>query len=383
MIALIIAVVLAIGTGGTIVVADSAKPGDALFGIDQGVEKIRLSISSDDNKEELKIKFAQERVDELEELVDEAESDDSDTPAMINETTVTEIEADVFTNETVIKIEADDETVVFTTSTKTRIAIVAAINTKYPTLSKTFIEGILDLETKNRASTEENKNDGKKLSDDESEDVRVGLEAALSILTSLRENSDSDDPRIKGLTTAINAIMAKLPSGTEIEIEDDRVKIKIEDEDDEDDDDNDSEDEEENETKVEIKSESGDIKLEIKNGNLEIKSEGDSQTSPSKGLEEVEAKVYSDTTVIQVEYNDQKTTFNISGKTKEDVVAAVIAKFPSLTSAQINAVLEFEVEDDDENEDEDDQSDDDEDNSGSDEDEEDEDDNSGSGSDND
>jgi len=56
-------------TGATIAAADSAKPGDALFPLDIASEKIQIAISFGDKKNELRIKFAQERLDEAKEVV--------------------------------------------------------------------------------------------------------------------------------------------------------------------------------------------------------------------------------------------------------------------------------------------------------------------------
>jgi len=51
-------------SGATVLAADSAKPGDLLFPIDIAVEKVQLVISFGEKKNELKIKFSEERVEE-------------------------------------------------------------------------------------------------------------------------------------------------------------------------------------------------------------------------------------------------------------------------------------------------------------------------------
>ena len=67
--------VLVLGVGGTAVVADNARPGDALFGVDQTVENMRLKLAGDERENELRIKFAEERVAELEDLADDEDED--------------------------------------------------------------------------------------------------------------------------------------------------------------------------------------------------------------------------------------------------------------------------------------------------------------------
>lgn len=78
---IVIGIVLAIilGAGGAAVVADGARPGDVLFGLDQTVEKIELSLSGENRKDELRLKFANERLGEIKEIIDEdrVERDDA------------------------------------------------------------------------------------------------------------------------------------------------------------------------------------------------------------------------------------------------------------------------------------------------------------------
>lgn len=59
------AVVILLGSSlATAAAADSANPGDFLFPLDLASERIRIILASDTKKDELRLKFAQERVDE-------------------------------------------------------------------------------------------------------------------------------------------------------------------------------------------------------------------------------------------------------------------------------------------------------------------------------
>ncbi len=58
-------------TMGTAFAADGAKPGDVLFPLDRAMENAHLSLVPDDKKDELKVKFALERVDEVKEIFSE------------------------------------------------------------------------------------------------------------------------------------------------------------------------------------------------------------------------------------------------------------------------------------------------------------------------
>ncbi len=58
-------------TMGTATAANKAKPGDALFPLDRAMENACLYIASNEKKDELKVKFALERVDEVKEIFSE------------------------------------------------------------------------------------------------------------------------------------------------------------------------------------------------------------------------------------------------------------------------------------------------------------------------
>jgi|AntRauTorckE6833_2_1112554.scaffolds.fasta_scaffold00357_13 hypothetical protein len=79
---IIIGILLVLGVGGgTVAVSGSAVPGDALFPVERIVEKTQLAFSGKEKDIELKAKFAEERIDEVEELLskrlkDTDESDD-------------------------------------------------------------------------------------------------------------------------------------------------------------------------------------------------------------------------------------------------------------------------------------------------------------------
>ena len=58
-------------TMGTASAANEAKPGDALFPLDRAMEDAHLSLVSGERKDELKVKFALERVEEVKEIFSE------------------------------------------------------------------------------------------------------------------------------------------------------------------------------------------------------------------------------------------------------------------------------------------------------------------------
>lgn len=80
---------------------------------------------------------------------DDSSNSDNDSSSS---SSALEIEADIFTNETIVKVEMNDKKSIFSTSAKTRTEIISEIMIKYPTLTTSEIEAVLNLETENRAS---------------------------------------------------------------------------------------------------------------------------------------------------------------------------------------------------------------------------------------
>ena len=276
MIGIIIAVIIALGAGGTVVVADNARPGDLLFGVDQAVEKLRINITRKEKKNELRVRFAEERIAEVKELEEEDK-----------------------------KINGLTES--------------------------------LSVEQKAR--------------------VTEGIESALDFLTGLDGDSEILDDRLQTLVTELSVYLNELPTGARVQVSDDRLRIKF---------DHGPEKVEINEqgddkTKIEMRTKEGRIRVEIKNGQIEIKTKiEEDKSGSSKDKMKAEAKILSDKTIVEVEIGDEKTIFVTSANTEEGIIAAIIAKFPNLSAEQVGTVLEIETEDNDDDEDLDDDSDDDE-----------------------
>ncbi|QQR82357.1 hypothetical protein IPJ70_03715 [Candidatus Campbellbacteria bacterium] len=78
--------------GSTVALADSAKPGDTLFALDRATENVVLALTSESNKDTVRLAIADERISELESLI----SDESSRRLAIaaeNPRTLTETEA--------------------------------------------------------------------------------------------------------------------------------------------------------------------------------------------------------------------------------------------------------------------------------------------------
>lgn len=258
---ILIALVLAIGLGGTVALADNSLPGDPLFGLDRAVENLRLSLASEKKKNDLRIAFADERVKEVEKITT------TTNPSMarpastdISETTVSRIEADVFKNETVIKIEyGTNKKFVFTSDAKTRVLVVEDIVKNFSGLSKTFVENKLDFELEDRASKTEDKNVSNDLSSKDKSRVTVGVNAAIALLNSVSVSTDANSSiRLKAITDELNRYLGTLPA-------DSTVGISIKNDDDK--------------SRIDIRTIDGKIRVEVKEGEIKIKTDDDSDKS--------------------------------------------------------------------------------------------------------
>lgn len=341
----IVALALTLGVGGTVVTADNARPGDTLFGIDQAVENLRLRLSGEEKKNELRIKFAEERVKEIEELTKENSSMNRPAAEDIKESSVSKIEANVFKNETVIKIEYNDnKKFVFTSEAKTKEEIVKEIATSFPVLSESFIEKKLNLENEDRDSQTKDKTMSANMHtfrEEERNRISLGLEAALTLLNGVSASLDAEKAgELKLITDELNDYMENLPSDIEIES---RIKGG------------------ENHARVELESEEGRIRVEVRGEEMKIKTqernnqdededddeddEDDDNSTTGEIKLEIEADVFGNETVVKVELNDRKTSFTTSATTKAGIMEVIKEKFSSLTTAQIESALKIEIED--------------------------------------
>lgn len=249
---IIVALVLALGVGGTVVTADNARPGDVLFGVDQAVERVRISLAGTEKKNDLRIQFAGERIKEVEHLSPESPAMSRPAAADVTETSVTKIEADVFQNETVIKIEyGTNKKFVFTTNVKTKAEVVAVVMKDFTGLSKTFVEAKLDFQAEDRSSRPEDK--GVVVSSKNTANVTTGLNAALALLNGVSASLNTEEAaQLKAITDQLNAYLVTFPKDTNI-----RGTIKNDDQ----------------KTRVDLRTEDGRIRVEIKDGEMRIKIE--------------------------------------------------------------------------------------------------------------
>ena len=222
--ALIIAFMLVFG-GGVTLASNVAGPGDFLFPVDLAIEKMQIKLAGETRKPELKLRFAEERVGEIK-RVSEEKTFPAALVADLSAANVTEIEADVFTNETLVKIEASDKKYGYQSALKTKAELAAEISTKY-SISEEKVNALLNFEIENRESRPEdmgflNKTHAIVFSEREGKDIGTALTDLEKLL------SDESSPRAEELKKSLEEILMLLGDEAELEIKKKDGKIKIE-----------------------------------------------------------------------------------------------------------------------------------------------------------
>lgn len=239
MIGAILSLILILGGGGAVAAANNSVPGDTLFGLDLALEKAKLSLAgAEEKKNELKVRFAEERISEVNKIIEKRGS------VLVREgdlssSSVTEIEVDVFTNETTVKIEADSKYYGFVTAEKEKEKIINEIKAKYK-LTDSQINSVLDFEVEDRDSRADDKgflNSWNGASFKSPKEQRE-FEGSLSDVGDMVLNSnlsDEDKARLGGALASIMLLLEENPNldleiktkdGMKIEVEDGKIEIK-------------------------------------------------------------------------------------------------------------------------------------------------------------
>lgn len=314
---IITALVLVLGLGGTTAAAENARPGDFLFPVDQAIEEVRLALATSDEAEaRLKIAFAEERLAELRSLLEEDDSSQDDT---LGEVIITqfEAEADVFSDTTIVQVEINDRKTTFETAADTRGGVIDEIVARF-SIDRATVEAALDFETEDRASRVSDLT-GSVSSDDER--VRTSVSLVEELTDSL---SDVNQARF------VDELLSSFGNNARIEVRNDddgdsRIEIR------------------DGDTRIRIEEKDGEVEVRVREDD-DSRDSGDDSSSSNSSFFEAEADVFTDTTIVKVEINDRKTTFETDADTKEEVINEILARF-SVERATVEAVLDFEIED--------------------------------------
>ncbi len=293
MASLLLILMLIVGGGGTALASDAARPGDLLFPVERALENARLKLAtSNDSRNELRTRYTDERLSELREILEEESEDVSDDSVATTATTASSSTSTLPVTEQKIK--------------------------------------------------------GKKLK--ENGEARVGV-AVHEILSFIKDSEMSNDERVRvlekifGEMDALALDMRIDDNNTREDEGDDHIEIRQDDN---------------GEGRMEIRDGNERVRIEEKDGEVRVRTRTDddsiraeertplsstesSSTAPIDYSFEAEADVFTDTTIIKVEWNDEVTFLETTARTKEDIIAEILKAFAVNRVTVLNA-LDFQVE---------------------------------------
>ena len=353
--ALIALLILILGGGGTALASDAARPGDFLFPLDRAIENIELKITlSPESKEALTQKFTEERLHELRQIVDEEvvvapsnliSASTTEANATATATSTLEIEARVFTDRTVIKIGLDDAKFYFEANTIMREGVIAAIQTRFPMLTTEQVDAQLDFKVEERESRPQDRGIVS-ISDRGEQRINTAVEAMLSFLNDTGTEIINPNNLFNTLASEVDGIpnVHRFDDRLKIGSSDGKYEIQVQDN---------------GNSRVDINNGTARVRVEESNGSVRVKTTEDTRvdiaseevvrtalTDMSSAIAfKVGAKVFTDTTIVKIEFNGQEFVFETTVTTRSAVVQEIHNRFSALTTAQIDAQLDFMVVD--------------------------------------
>lgn len=284
MLGIFIALMLTLGGTATVQAANSSAPGDILFPLDRTIENIRLKIASDAKKEELKVKFSQERIDEINHIITEIETDNNvttDQSVTITSTSTVSATSSDFTDE--------------------RLQNALGVALHFINQTK------LDLEASGNSEAVMQIN---QLLDDLGNDLQ-NLSSGAKYRLKLESNDDKLRFEIKSKEKGEEKVELRLRS-----------------------------DEEKN--RLQIKNREDEFELELESDDDSVQTTS-SASSVARGLTEVEVKIYStSSSMVKVEFNNQLSSFMLASSDRETIIVAIMSKY-NVTRQAVEAVLKIEI----------------------------------------
>jgi len=336
---LAILLALILGGGATAYASDAAKPGDLLFPVERMVENTQMHLTFNaDKKAELIKNLTEERLAELRQIVDdEVTVSPSNIVGETSSSTATStdavlgITARVFTDKTIVKLEFGGDKFYFETDATTRVDTLLQIQEKFPMLTDTDIDAALDFAV---TDTESRPKDRGIVS--LSPEGQSRIDNAINELVRFLD-ATNPDPEARGylmslVSSEVNpgvSEIARENGGLRIGNDQSRVEIRM--------DDNGA-------SSVEIRDTNTRVRVEDKDGKVEVKTELDAvetneqQTADAKALV-LSAEIYTDITVVHVALGGQTFDFQTTETDRAAIITAIQAVLPALTTEEIEAVL--------------------------------------------
>ncbi len=263
----VLILVIVASTAGIAFASETARPGDLLYPVDRALESARLTVALDEDEKDVLVRsFSEERLRELRAIIEEESHERTfvreDTAEFIESEAVRslEIEVDMFTDVTVIKVELNDKKTVFTTPHDSQLEIVNAIQARFPVLSEEQILLALTFEREDRASRPKDRGE---VSFTDEGSVRVGtaLAEVVSFIEASEKNNDDAERFFREIADEVEGLNIKLDD-ERVHIRGDKKRFEWKSENDEDDD--------KEEKRIEYWEGSSRVRIEEKNGEVRI-----------------------------------------------------------------------------------------------------------------
>lgn len=350
---LILLLIALLGGGATVFASDAAKPGDLLFPVERSIEDLQIKLArSDESRTALTKKFANERLQELKEIVNEETTvlPSNVQSDVLSTSTVTSLNADslkidatTYTDTTIVKVQLEEQKFYFESPAQSRTDLILAVEAKFPTLTDAQVDKVLTLSSKDRASIPQDKGIVT-LTDAGNARVTGAINELLKFLDKTG-SSDIKRQEIVGLLSGEisndgNLSQVQHEGGnTQIGDENSQFEIKID---------------KNGNSKVEVRNGNARVKVEDTNGDTKVRTADTSvsnedtnklaTTSAINPLQlAVDAKIFTDTTVVKIDFGGQTVYFEAVADTRDGIISAVQQHFPALTKDQIDAVITLEV----------------------------------------
>lgn len=204
MIGAILSLMVVLGGGGAVMASSSSLPGDALYGVNLAKQKVILSLAGDDKKEDLRLRFTEEKSEKIKKVIEEragvfmGEID-------LSSQGLQEIEVDIFHDVTLVKIEASGKKYGFLINLKDRGEIISEISKRY-NLTEDKIKDVINFEIEDRNVRPNDKEFLNRLKERRVRHVGAGLD----MLDRVIQNPDISDETRERLENLKNEISQKL-----------------------------------------------------------------------------------------------------------------------------------------------------------------------------
>lgn len=266
---LILILILALSGGATAFASNSSKPGDFLFPLERTIENTQLRLAFTDEEKALLTKtFTEERLQELREIIDEEISvSPSNNDINLSSTSTAsstlsnlEIEVNVYTDTTVVKIELGDKKFYFETKSNDQESIITDIKNHFPMLTDSQITKALNLEIEDRASRPKDRG-VVTISNNGEVRINTAVEALLKFLDQTNTDEINRQDLLSLLSTEVEGVTApakvkREKDSVRIGNEDSRVEIRVNDDSD---------------SRIEIRQGENRVRIEEKSGEVKVK----------------------------------------------------------------------------------------------------------------